>query len=84
MKIMESQGGSPSLNLPMMGKILQVNPEHKIIKSLSARIADESDAELIKSVIEQIHDNARLADGELTDFNELISRTEKIIEKSLV
>ncbi len=83
MKIMESQGGSPSLNLPMMGKILQVNPEHKIIKSLSARIADESDAELIKSVIEQIHDNARLADGELTDFNELISRTEKIIEKSL-
>jgi molecular chaperone HtpG len=84
MKIMESQSGGPSLSLPMMGKILQINPEHPIISSLSTLIPVEKSDDLVKIVIEQIHDNARLADGELPDFTELTARTEKIMEMILV
>ncbi|MHA2402686.1 MAG: hypothetical protein ACXADH_06805, partial [Candidatus Kariarchaeaceae archaeon] len=84
MKIMESQSGGPSLSLPMMGKILQINPDHPIISSLSTLIPVEKSDDLVKLVIEQIHDNARLADGELPDFTELTARTEKIMEMILL
>ncbi|MHA2250377.1 MAG: molecular chaperone HtpG [Candidatus Kariarchaeaceae archaeon] len=83
MKIMESQSGGPTLSMPMMGKILQINPEHDIIKKLNDKIQEDPSNDIIEPLIEQIHDNARLADGEVTDFTELISRTEKIMDMSL-
>lgn len=82
MKIMESQGGS-SLNLPMMGKVMQINPEHEIIISLNKKFEDNPDDEIIDLIILQLHDNARLVDGDVPDFNTMSQRSEKIMALSL-
>lgn len=82
MKIMESQGGS-SLNLPMMGKVMQINPEHEIIISLNKKFEDNPDDEIIDLIILQLHDNARMVDGDVPDFNTMSQRSEKIMALSL-
>lgn len=82
MKIMESQGGS-SLNLPMMGKVMQINPEHEIIISLNKKFEDNPDDEIIDLIILQLHDNVRMVDGDVPDFNTMSQRSEKIMALSL-
>ncbi|MHA2098342.1 MAG: molecular chaperone HtpG [Candidatus Kariarchaeaceae archaeon] len=83
MKIMESGQGSPSMNLPMMGKILQLNPDHELVKSMNEMVENEGNKELLTSLIEQIHDNARIIDGDVPDFLAMTKRIEQIMSKSL-
>ncbi len=82
MKIMETQSGS-TMSLPMMGKVLQLNPEHEIIKDLNEKFEANADDEIIDLTIHQILDNARLADGDVPDFNKMSKRVEKIMALSL-
>lgn len=82
MKIMESQSGS-NMSLPMMGKVLQLNPEHEIIKELNSRFEKNPEDKIINLTINQIHDNARLADGDVPDFNKMTQRIEEILSLSL-
>lgn len=83
MRIMESSQGTPGLNLPMMGKILQINPNHDIIKQMNEMVNNDSEYTFLKDLIEQIHDNARIIDGDVPDFTSMMPRLERIMEKSL-
>lgn len=83
MRIMESGQGSPAMNLPMMGKILQINPDHELIKSMNEMAGNDENKELLTSLIEQIHDNARIIDGDVPDFLEMTKRIEEIMSKAL-
>ncbi|MDH5404194.1 MAG: molecular chaperone HtpG [Candidatus Heimdallarchaeota archaeon] len=83
MKIWESQGNNPGMNFGMTGKVLQINPNHSIIKSLNDIIQNNEEDERIDIIINQIHDNARISEGDIPDFNELLDRSEKIISHAL-
>ncbi|MCE7734305.1 MAG: molecular chaperone HtpG [Candidatus Heimdallarchaeota archaeon] len=83
MKIMESGQGSPAMNLPMMGKILQLNPDHELIISMNNMVENDENKELLTSLIEQIHDNSRIIDGDVPDFLAMTKRIEKIMSKTL-
>lgn len=82
MKIMESQSGSNPI-LSMMSKALQFNPNHEIIANLNKLIEEDAENEMIDVIIHQLHDNARIIDGDLPDFTKMIKRTEKLISKNL-
>ncbi|MCY3415025.1 MAG: molecular chaperone HtpG [Candidatus Heimdallarchaeota archaeon] len=84
MKIMESQSGTPGMGgMGMFGKILQINPEHEIIQKLKAAFEKDPDSRLVELIIHQIHDNCRLADGDVPDFNKMTKRSEEIMALSL-
>ncbi len=83
MKIMDAQGGNAGLGLPMMGKVLQLNPENKIIIALNNIIEKDTKDERIEPLILQIHDNARILEGDVPDFSDMLNRVEKIMSYSL-
>ncbi|MGB1995147.1 MAG: molecular chaperone HtpG [Candidatus Kariarchaeum pelagius] len=83
MKIMDAQGGNAGLGLPMMGKVLQLNPENKIIIALNNIIEKDTKDERIEPLILQIHDNARILEGDVPDFSDMLNRVETIMNYSL-
>ena len=83
MKIMDAQGGNAGLGLPMMGKVLQLNPENKIIIALNNIIEKDTKDERIEPLILQIHDNARILEGDVPDFSDMLKRVETIMNYSL-
>ena len=66
-----------------MGKILQLNPDHDLIKSMNTMAENDKENALLKSMIEQIHDNARIIDGDVPDFQEMTKRIEKIMSDTI-
>ena len=83
MKIMDAQGGNAGLGLPMMGKVLQLNPENEIIITLNNIIEKDTKDERIEPLILQIHDNARILEGDVPDFSDMLKRVETIMNYSL-
>ena len=83
MKIMDAQGGNAGLGLPMMGKVLQLNPENEIIITLNNIIEKDTKDERIEPLILQIHDNARILEGDVPDFSDMLNRVETIMNYSL-
>ena len=83
MKIMDAQGGNAGLGLPMMGKVLQLNPENEIIVTLNNIIEKDTKDERIEPLILQIHDNARILEGDVPDFSDMLKRVETIMNYSL-
>ncbi len=83
MRIMESSQGTPAMNLPMMGKILQINPDHELIQSMNKMAEEDTNNDLLVSLIEQIHDNARIIDGDVPDFLTMTKRIEKIMSETV-
>jgi len=79
MRIMEAQGGGAGMNLPMMGKVLQLNPNHELVKQLNNLIQTNADDQRIDMMIKQIHDNARILEGDVPDFTDMLSRLEDIM-----
>ena len=61
-------------------KILEINPQHKILVSLNALPRDDPRSTLI---IEQIYENALLIEGLHTDPASMITRIQKIMEAAL-
>ncbi len=83
MRIMESQSSTTKMSNFMMSKVLQFNPKHEIVIKLNNIIKNDPDNEIIDLIIHQLHDSARIIEGDLPDFNKMISRVEKIIKISL-
>ncbi len=63
-------------------KNLEINPSHPIMIQL-ARHKENKDEEFLKTVVDQIYDNALMAGGLLTDTRPLINRNYTILEKAL-
>ena len=61
-------------------KILEVNLKHPIIQKLEGRPADE---QFVQDMIEQIYENCLLVEGLHPNPASMISRIQKIMEKSL-
>ena len=83
MKMMEAQSGGNTAGLSMTSKVIQFNPNHEIVKSLNEMIQKDAENPLIEAIIQQLHANARIIDGDIPDFNTMIANSEKIIAKSL-
>jgi molecular chaperone HtpG len=61
-------------------KILEINPDHPILKSLSTRFEGDP---LLADVIEQIYENALLIEGLHPDPASMINRIQTFMSKSL-
>ena len=67
-------------NLPKVKPILEINPEHEIVKKLSGKL-EESDIEDIAYIL---LDQAKLIEGmKIEDSNEFAKRINKILAKTL-
>jgi molecular chaperone HtpG len=65
-------------------KILEINPDHAIVKSLAAKVADPSSAKEIEDVAWLLFDQARILEGEaITDPAAFTRRLQGFVEKSL-
>ncbi|MGM9992392.1 MAG: molecular chaperone HtpG [Candidatus Bruticola sp.] len=79
-KIMKAMGQ----NFPTIKRILEINPEHPIIKRLHELYTQNGDSEELKSVTSLIYDQAILAEGgELADPASFSAALSKIISKAL-
>ncbi len=61
------------------GRILQINPEHPIIKGLEKKLNED----ITSTIIDQLYENAVMSEGEVTDLNKVVKNMETIIEKLL-
>lgn len=65
-------------------KILEVNPDHAIIRKLSQKMADESAAAELENITWLLFDQARLLEGEeISDPAAFTRRLSQLVEKSL-
>ncbi len=79
-QMMKQFRGSIAMDAPTMKYILQVNPNHELIKKLS----DSSDMNLIEDAAHVLLDQAKLYDGEaLEDTAGFIARLNRIMAKAL-
>ncbi|KAF1084156.1 Chaperone protein HtpG [Sporotomaculum syntrophicum] len=62
-------------------KALEINPGHKLVKSLEA--LRQNDADFAALAVEQIYDNALIAAGLLTDPRDMVDRMYRILERAL-
>lgn len=79
-KIMKAMGQ----NFPAVKRVLEINPEHAIIKRLHELYSQNGDSEDLKSVVNLIYDQAVLAEGgELADPASFSASLSKVISKAL-
>lgn len=65
-------------------KILEINPDHSLIKALSARVKTDNTPDLIREPALLLLDQARLLEGEaLTDPTAFAQRLSRVLEASL-
>ena len=77
---MMKQFGNMGGDMPAPKQILQINPNHKLIKKLS----DSADVALIDDAAHVLLDQAKLYEGEaLTDTAGFIARLNRIMAKAL-
>ena len=71
-------------NFPAVKRVLEINPEHAIIKRLHELYSQNGDSEDLKSVVNLIYDQAILAEGgELADPAGFSAALSKVISKAL-
>lgn len=63
-------------------KILEVNPDHVLVRNLVKVFKADSNDEFIVKVTEQLMDSALLQEGSLEDPHKLIKRLNEMMEKS--
>ncbi len=65
-------------------KVLEINPEHSIIKSLMAKLADSASSSDVEDVTWLLFDQARIVEGEdISDPAAFTRRLQNFVEKSL-
>ena len=65
-------------------KILEVNPSHPIIKTLTQRAASSSDEDEVADIVWLLFDQARILEGEdIVDPAAFTRRLQRFVEKSL-
>lgn len=79
-KVMKAMGQE----VPPIKRILEVNPEHPVIKRLHELYADKGDDEDLKVVSSLLYDQAVLAEGgELADPSAFASALSKVMSKAM-
>lgn len=63
-------------------KILEINPNHQIIKNLNKFLLSDGNNEIITDTINQLYESALLIDGVLSNPNDFVQRMFKFIEKT--
>jgi molecular chaperone HtpG len=63
-------------------KIMEVNPNHKLIRNLVKVFKKNSLDDFISLVTEQLYDSALLQEGNLEEPHKLIERLNKTLEQS--
>lgn len=63
-------------------KILEVNPDHKMVRNLLEIFKNDSNDEYIVNVTEQLYESALLLEGALDDPHNLVRRINELLEKS--
>ena len=63
-------------------KVLEVNPDHALVRNLVKVFKTDSNDEFILKVTEQLMDSALLQDGSLEDPHKLIKRLNEMMEQS--
>ncbi len=61
-------------------KILELNRRHPLIANLAGRLAAEQDSALVDEVIEQLYENALLADGIHPNPASMVGRIQRLLE----
>ncbi|NDJ85039.1 MAG: molecular chaperone HtpG [Chloroflexi bacterium] len=61
-------------------KILEINPQHRLISNLVGLLAENAPAELLDLSIEQIYENALLLDGLHPNPAEMVARIQSLME----
>jgi molecular chaperone HtpG len=61
-------------------KIVEINPQHPLIKNLSSIVGSGQSGELANAVIEQLYENALLVEGLLTNPAGMVGRIQKLME----
>jgi len=64
-------------------KTLEINPQHPIMRKLSALRESESEEAFLTTAVEQIYDNALIAAGLLSDPRTMVTRNYEILQKAL-
>ncbi len=70
-------------NFQKSPKIFEINPKHKIIKSLIKKFENEPEDELIDKVIIQLYEQTLLLEGELESPHNFVNRMNEILEQIL-
>ncbi|MBQ7529204.1 molecular chaperone HtpG [bacterium] len=79
-RIMKAMGQ----DMPSIKRILELNPEHPIIKRMHELFKEESRREEVQDVASLLYDQAVLAEGgEITDPNSFADRLSKVLIKAL-
>ena len=81
MKMVDQTNAGASSFMPP--QVLEINPEHPIIHSLSRLHARGDKEEVAKLVAEQIFDNSLIAAGLVDDARNMLPRLNQILEKTL-
>jgi len=81
MKMVDQSSSGQSSEIPP--QVLEINPEHPIIRTLAKIAADKSDNPMAKIVVEQVMDNALIAAGLIDDPRGMLPRLNQILEHSL-
>ncbi len=63
-------------------KILEINPDHKMVRNLIEIFKKDSNDEYIINVTEQLYESALLLEGALDDPHNLVKRINELLEKS--
>ncbi|MFA3781788.1 molecular chaperone HtpG [Melioribacteraceae bacterium 4301-Me] len=63
-------------------KIMEVNPNHKLIRNLLKLFKNNSDDKFIADVTEQLYESALLLEGNLDDPHKLVTRLNKMLEQA--
>jgi TNF receptor-associated protein 1 len=81
MKMVEQNNQGVSAELPP--QVLEINPDHPIIQTLSRIAGGEGDQAVAKMVAEQVLDNALIAAGLVDDPRTMLPRLNKILQSTI-
>lgn len=82
MKMVDQSSSGGGQQLPP--QVLEINPSHPIIRSLSAAAQQEGDASLVAMMVaEQVYDNSLIAAGIIDDARTMLPRLNQILAQSL-
>ncbi len=69
-------------NFTAGSKILEVNTSHPLLKNLAQLQEDDSNGDLIDTIVEQLYEGALLIDGNLDHTSDYVSRMTEIMVKA--
>lgn len=63
-------------------KALEINPDHQLIRNLTALAENDKDSQVVKDAVQQLYDAALLLDGALSNPTDFIARMTNFMTKA--